>query len=110
MRYSVQLRYWIFVEGYGFLSFAKNMTKSIGKNITKNLSGKYNQRFLDHTKQFVTDTPKTVSKKAIQKTAEAVWLVIKLVIELQKSQTLHNRIILKQLQISMIKKYLKKYI
>ena len=36
-RYSVQPRYRIFVKGYGFLSFAKNM----GKNIRKNLSGKY---------------------------------------------------------------------
>ena len=37
MRYSVQPRDRIFVEGYGFFSFAKN----IGKNISKSLSGKY---------------------------------------------------------------------
>ena len=36
-RYSVQPRYRIFVKGYGFLSFAKKMSK----NIRKNLSGKY---------------------------------------------------------------------
>ena len=37
-RYSVQL---IFVKGYGFLSFAKNMFKNIGKNINKSLSHKH---------------------------------------------------------------------
>ena len=41
MRYSVQPRDRIFVNGYGFLSFAKNMGKNIGRNISKNLSGKY---------------------------------------------------------------------
>ena len=30
-RYSVQLRNRIFVKGYGFLSFVKNMGKNIGK-------------------------------------------------------------------------------
>ena len=41
MRYSVQLRDQIFVNGYGFLSSAKNMGKKISKSISKNLSGKY---------------------------------------------------------------------
>ena len=36
-RYSVQPRDRIFAKGYGFLSFAENMDKNIGKNITKNL-------------------------------------------------------------------------
>ena len=44
-RYSVQPRDRIFVKGYGFISFAKN----IGKNISKNLSGKYSQKLLVHT-------------------------------------------------------------
>ena len=39
-RYSVQPRDRIFVKGYGFLFFAKNMGKNLGKNIIKNLSGK----------------------------------------------------------------------
>ena len=38
--YSVQRTYGIFVKGYGFLSFAKNMGKDNGKNISKNLSVK----------------------------------------------------------------------
>ena len=37
----VQPRDQIFVKGYWFLSFAKYMSKNIGKNIFKNLSGKY---------------------------------------------------------------------
>ena len=31
MRYAVQPRYRIFVKGYGFLSFAKNMVKILVK-------------------------------------------------------------------------------
>ena len=37
LRYSVQPTDRIFVKGYGFLSFAKNMGKNIGKSISKNL-------------------------------------------------------------------------
>ena len=35
MRYSVQPRDWTFVKGYGFFSFAKDMGKNVGKNISK---------------------------------------------------------------------------
>ena len=68
MRYSVQPRDRIFVNSYGFLSFAKNMGKNIGKNIIKDLSGKYSQERLDSFK--------TTSKRAIQKTAEAACNLI----------------------------------
>ena len=61
----------IFVNGYGFLSFAKHISKNIGKNKTKNLSGKYNQKLFDHAKKSATDALKTSSKRAISKTAEA---------------------------------------
>ena len=37
--------------------------------MSKNLSGKYSQTFLDHAKQSATDALKTASKSAIQKTA-----------------------------------------
>ena len=63
MTHSVELRDRIFVNGYEFLSFAKSMTANSGKNISKNLSGKYSQKLLD-TKQFVTDALKTSPKKA----------------------------------------------
>ena len=68
MHYTVQPRDPIFVKGYGFLYFAKN----IGKNISKVLSGKYSQKLLDHTKISATDALKTTSKKVIQKIPEAV--------------------------------------
>ena len=35
-RYSVQRRDQIFVKGYGFLSFARNMKINTGKNISTN--------------------------------------------------------------------------
>ena len=41
MSYSVQARGRIFVKGYVFLSFARDIGKTIGKDITKNLSSKY---------------------------------------------------------------------
>ena len=41
MRYSVQPRDRMFVKSYGFFSFAKNMGKIVGKNISENVSGKY---------------------------------------------------------------------
>ena len=40
VRYSFQPRGQIFVTGYGFLPFVKNMVNNTGKNISKNLSQK----------------------------------------------------------------------
>ena len=59
------------MKGYGFLSFAKKVSKNIGKYISKNPSSKYNQNILHHARQSATDALKTDSKRAIQKTAEA---------------------------------------
>ena len=61
MRYSIEPR--IYVKGYGFLFFAKN----IG-NI---LSNKYGQKRLDRAERSTTYAIKTGSKRSIQKTAEA---------------------------------------
>ena len=63
MRYSIELRDRIYLKGYEFLSFAKNMGKS--------LSNKYGQKLIDSAKKSTTDAIKTASKKVIQKTAEA---------------------------------------
>ena len=38
------------------------MKKNIGKNISKNLSGKYSQNLLDHARKSATDAFKTSSK------------------------------------------------
>ena len=53
-----------------------SFTKNIGKNISKNLSRKHSHKLLDHTKQSATDAFKTSSKRAIQKTAEAIGNLI----------------------------------
>ena len=45
------------------------MSKIVGKNISKCLSGKYNQKLVDHPKQSATDALKTASKRKLQKTA-----------------------------------------
>ena len=59
MRYSIEARERIYVKGYGFLSFAKNMGKC--------LSNKYGQKILDRAKKSITDAIKTASKREIQK-------------------------------------------
>ena len=64
MRYSVERRDRIYVKGYGFLSFAKNMGRHVNK-VTKNLSNKYSQKRLDSAKKSTADAIKTVSKRAI---------------------------------------------
>ena len=63
MRYSTEPRDRIYVKGYGFLSFDKNMGKS--------LSNKYRQKRFDSAKKSATDAVKTASKREIQKIAEA---------------------------------------
>ena len=60
IRYSVDPRDQIFVKDYGFLSFAKNMSQDIGKNISKNLIVKYSQKLLDHPKPSPSDERKNV--------------------------------------------------
>ena len=64
MRYSIEPRDRIYMKGYGFLSFAKNMGKS--------LSNKYGQKPFDSAKKSTTDAIKTASKRAIQKTGDLI--------------------------------------
>ena len=64
MRYSIELRDRIYVKGYGFLSFAKNMSKR--------LSNRYGQKRLDSANKSTTDAVKTTSKRAIQQLKQLV--------------------------------------
>ena len=77
-----------------FCLLLKTWGKILVENISKNLSSKYSQKLLDHAKQ----------------SAEATGdlKLIKLLIELRKSQKHYDKIIQKQLQMSMIKNYLNK--
>ena len=68
MRYSIEPRDRIYVKGYGFLSFAKNMGK--------NLSNKYGHKLIDTTKKSTTDAVKTAAKRVIQKTTEATGYLV----------------------------------
>ena len=65
MRYSIELTGRIYVKGYGFLSFAKNMGK--------NLSNKYGRKLLDSAKNSTTDAIKTASKRTIPKNCRSNW-------------------------------------
>ena len=55
LRNSIEPRDIIYVKGYGFLSFAKNMGKD--------LSNKFGQKLLDSAKKSTIDAIKTASKK-----------------------------------------------
>ena len=63
MGYSIEPRdiyVKIYVKGYGFMSFARSM------------SNKYGKKLVDTAKKSATDGIKTASKRAVQKTAEAI--------------------------------------
>ena len=95
-RYLVQPRDRTFVNGYRFLSFAKNMGKKIEKNIHKNVISKYSPKRLDYAKQSATYERKTAAKPEIQKTAEATGDLIGNLVKLQK---IYHKIIKKPLKV-----------
>ena len=64
MRYSIEPRDRIYVKGYGFLSFAKNMGKS--------LSNKYGRKLLDSATKSTTDAKKNCFKKINTKNSRCV--------------------------------------
>ena len=68
------------------------------------------RKFPDNAKQSTTDASKTAKKGQFKKQRKqlVIWLVTKLLIELRKFQKILNKIIKKQLQMNMIKKYLKR--
>ena len=90
--YSNKRRDQIFIKDYEFLSFAKSVSRVIGENISKNWSGQYSHKILDHAKQSATDVLKTASKSGIQKTAEATGDLIgnKIANNVTKNST-HNK-------------------
>ena len=59
MRHSIERKDRIYVKGYGFLTFAKNIDKTV--------STKYSQNLLDNAKNSTIDAIKTPSRRAIQK-------------------------------------------
>ena len=67
MKNSIEPRYRIYIKGYRFLSFAKNMGK--------NSSNKYGQKLINRANKYTTDAIKTTSKRAIQKQEAAGDLI-----------------------------------
>ena len=65
MRYSIEPMERIYVKGYGFLYFAKS--------ISKNLSNKYSQKPLDTAKKSTANVLITAPKRAIQKNSRSNW-------------------------------------
>ena len=54
-----------------FYLLLKIWVQNLGKNISKNWSGKDSHKLLDHAKQSASNTLKTASKRALQKSTEA---------------------------------------
>ena len=65
MRYSIESKDRIYVKGYGFLCFAKN--------IGKDLSNKYTQKLLDSNKKSTMGAIKPASNRAMQKNSRSNW-------------------------------------
>ena len=91
MRYWIEPKDRIYVKGYVFLSFAKNMGRHANK-VAKILSNKYGQKLLDSAKKSTTDAIKRASKRTIQKTAEATGDLMsnKIVDEVTSASKKHN--------------------
>ena len=60
MRYSIEPKYRKYVQGYGFLSFARKFADKYGKKLKDTT-----------TTTTVIDAAKTPAKRVVQKTAEA---------------------------------------
>ena len=45
------------------VSVTKDICKYLGKNISKKVNGKYNQKLLDNARKYATDALKTAFKK-----------------------------------------------
>ena len=59
MRYSTKPKYRKYVEGYGFLSFARNF------------ADKYGKKLMNTATKLAIDAAKTTSKRVVEKNAEA---------------------------------------
>ena len=78
MRYSLKPGYRRYVQGQGFMSFAKNIGNKYGRKIFdksidvgKKMSNKYSRKILDKSMDAGKDFPKIAGKKVLTKIAEA---------------------------------------
>ena len=78
MRYSLEPRYRRYVQGQGFMSFARNIGNKYGKklfnksiDVGKKMSNKYGTKILDKSMNAYKDFAKIAGKKVLTKSAEA---------------------------------------
>ena len=78
MRYSLEPSYIRYVQGQGFMSFAKNIGNKYGKkifdksiNVGKSMENKYGKKILDKSIDAGKDFAKIAGKKVLTKSAEA---------------------------------------
>ena len=83
MRYSLEPSYRKYVQGQGFMSFAKNIGNNYGKrlldnsiDVGKNMSNKHGRKILDKSMDAGKDFAKIAGKKALHKSAEATGEMI----------------------------------
>ena len=74
MRYSLEPHYRRYVQGQGFMSFARNIGSKYGKKIfdvSKSMKKKYGKEILDNSLSAGKDFAKIAGKKVLDKSAEA---------------------------------------
>ena len=78
MRYSIEPRYRRYVQGQGFMSFARNIGNKYGRklfnksiHVGKKMSHKYGRKILDKSMDAGKDFAKIARKKVLTKSAEA---------------------------------------
>ena len=83
MRYSLEPSYRRYVQGQGFMSFAKNIGNEYGRKIFdksidvgKKMSNKYGRKILDKSMDTGKDFAKIAGKKVLHKSAEATGEMI----------------------------------
>ena len=77
MRYSLEPRYRRYVQGQGFMSFARNIGNKYGKklfgktiDVGKSIKKKYGKKILDNSVSAGKDFAKIAGKKVLTKSAE----------------------------------------
>ena len=79
MRYSLEPNYRKYVQGQGFMSFAKNIGNKYGKKIfdkSIDVSNEYGRKILDKSMDASKDFAKIADKKVLHKSAEATGEMI----------------------------------
>ena len=79
MRYSLEPHYRRYVQGQGFMSFARNTGNKYGKklfdksiDVGKSMKKKYGKKILDNSLSAGKDFAKIAGKKVLTKSTEAI--------------------------------------